>query len=359
MKKILRILFLASWLSMQAAEEEISLFFPPARLDLGEEVRSETLTHFDKFLDWVCKQIDTTYQLIAPPIVHNFNNSSTPLLEFEKKFGYFSTEQPIVACVSQKTGDLEATALLFEWIHNGVSDPLQRQIAIAEALAKVLAYRDLEPGFTIKIPSFVGNTRKMISYRVDKVFDLWYKMPAFGLIAEDGKNPSLLLFRGTDLSLDKQAGWASVLSDLDLSGPGYSVFQYARPEISAWLQKVADRGQKACVYGFSLGGTMTMYTAILEGALIAQKGCMAFNPPGVNKELVDKWKEISPEEKPHLVLFLNRGDPISKWAYLMGSAYQFITENIRGPMQAHNMFMSGRKKFDAYQVNIDEENKKR
>ena len=75
-------------------------------------------------------------------------------------------------------------------------------------------------------------------------------MPAFGLVPiEKGKVPPILLFRGTDLSLGSTRSWASVISDLNTSGPGLFTFRNAQIKIHDWLTKVASYGIKARAIG--------------------------------------------------------------------------------------------------------------
>jgi hypothetical protein len=328
--------------------------------DFGSYARVETLSRFDKFLDWILKQTTISYKLKAELPPFRFTCSAESLIEYGERHGYFSKKNPIIARVTKSQEDIVSTQKLFLLIHEHIKEKEQRRIAIGEALAKVLAYRDLQEGYTIDIPSFDDKKPCMIAYVVDKVFDLWHKMPAFGLVSRDKKNSSILLYRGTDLSLDSKSGWASVLADFDLSGPGFSVFSYAREEIALWLKKVAMDGQKACVFGFSLGGILTMYTAILEGSYIQNQLCMAFNPPGVSKTLFHKWDVMMVDERPELLLFVNRGDPVPKWGYLTGNkAYEFAVKSIEGPIQAHNTFMNSQKHFDSHEIDLEEENKER
>src|SRR5207249_1381181 len=138
------------------------------------------------------------------------------------------------------------------------------QLASAELLSKVLAYRDLQLGQTIQIPVEIKGKIVLETFTVDHLFDIWQGMPAFGLIPKKKNLSSLLLFRGTDFSLISKRGIASVMSDLDPSGPGLKAFFHARKEIGGWLQAVQAQGKPARVMGFSLGGALAAYTFIYE-----------------------------------------------------------------------------------------------
>ena len=127
------------------------------------------------------------------------------------------------------TDSREDTRIAFEFLEKIRHWPPIFQI---EFLAKVVALRSLQQGD--KIPLEEG-------YTVDRIFFSPH-FPAFGL---QGKNSSILLFRGTDF---RWKGWASMLSDLDLRGPGCRLYQKNRGELRAWLQ-----GRQAWATGFSLG----------------------------------------------------------------------------------------------------------
>lgn len=363
LKRVIALSVLAIHTLSFSNSDELALFFPMGTSRFNEKqfsgrARAETLTHFDKLLDWFLKPIDISYEILEPPIQKIFEIKKDRLQEFTRKYGYFSSEYPLIAKVTLGQEDNEPVQELFTLIHEDITDPLNRKIAIGESLSKVLAYRELKVGDRFLIPN-LDHENELIAYVVDHRFDLWHEMPAFGLIPEKKGAPSLLIFRGTDLSLDRRSGWASVVSDFDLSGPGYSVFQNAREELSSWLKKVAKLEKKAAAFGFSLGGIMVMYMAIYEYEHLDLEHLMAFNPPGVNKLLLDQWQSLLAEERGNLDVFVNRKDPVSKWGYLIGNAYELNSENITGPIQAHNIFMNGQKSYTAFTIDILKENASR
>lgn len=332
----------------------------PDYTDFGAKARAETLMRLDRFLEWITKQAQIAYHVVESEEKILFVLPTEKLIDFEKKYGYFSTKSPLVAKATDDKKHLQAVQELFEIIENMSCSLFHKKIAVGEALAKVLAYRNLQLGDTFNIPTFLEETSsKSHSYRVDKIFDLWNQMPAFGLVSSDPNVPAILIFRGTDLSLDKRSGWASVISDFDLSGPGYSVFQFARTQLVDWLKTMAKKGPKTCVMGFSLGGIMTLYTAILEPELVHLQGCMAFNPPGVSDEIIQKWKSLESEERPFIHSFVNKGDPVSKWGYLVEETYQVLPHSVNGPIQAHNMLISAQNAFELVLVDIKKENSSR
>lgn len=197
------------------------------------------------------------------------------------------------------------------------------------------------------------------TFIVDEVIDLWRGMPAFGLVPErkNGMAP-ILLFRGTDLDLTSEKGWASVLSDLDTTGPGHVTFLRARHQIHNWLKKVQQEHEPARVMGFSLGGVFVLYTMIYEGDLLNQTvESVAFNPPGVSEEVLKKWEAL-PQKTPHIT-YVNQGDFVSKIGFFLSDVWELSLTSPMGVIQAHVTLISAQPQFSLSKVDVTEENKKR
>ena len=218
-------------------------------------VRLRALMSLDQFLSWSTSDDLKTYALEYPLREATLYNRVPELKVFADDYSYFSAARPIVGKVSNDPEDLKLTCCLLKALYQKGG----LQIAVAEVLAKALAYRDLKEGQRIKIP-----VELLESFTVERVFNLWNGMPAFGLVPDRKEVPSILLFRGTDFSLDSKRSFASLMSDLELAGPGLYAFRKAQAELNQWLKKVHAQGQAARVMGFSLGGALAAYTFIYE-----------------------------------------------------------------------------------------------
>jgi hypothetical protein len=305
----------------------------------------QALQNFDDFLHWTIPRHMRTYALLEPLQTTGFDISLPRGKDFVEWHGYFSAYDPLVGKVSKKKGDKQiAHTLLMQTASSG--------FATDEVLAKVMAYRDMKVNDQIMVPTREG---KLIPYRVDHVFDLWRGMPAFGLIADQNSVP-ILLFRGTDFSLDSERGWASLMSDVDVAGPGLTAFIKAREEIRAWLMKAAQRGPKARVIGFSLGGSLAAYTYLYENSWVNLEGCIAFNPPGFSDQIFKEWDTLSEEKKKGFRVYVNRGDVVSKIGKLFGDAYELSLEQPVKPLKAHTLLLSAESPFFLAKIDVEKEN---
>ena len=260
----------------------------------------------------------------------SFQNEASNILEFQSKYGYFSPHSPIIARVTDDPKDLIPIIHLFEEIFLSVENSFQAELMCAEVLSKGLAYRNLKPGMEILIPNY-EKKKKMVLYRVDRIFDLGFGMPAFGLVPKTGTAAPILLFRGTDLSVDTLKGWASILSNLHIKGAAYTAFHRVQPLIHEWLVSVALKGPKARVMGFSQGGILAGYTMLYENEFLSHASSYAFNTPGFFEEVYDEWAE----KQRSMTTIITEGDLISKIGYLFGEVYVFYLEQPLNPISAH------------------------
>ncbi len=320
----------------------------PKEIFFGK-MRMHALLKLDKLFKWTTKEHLKKYILIDPLDAVELQSPTPALRVFEERYGYLSPYHPLVGRVSHDFCDISYITCLMKTF---TEDTPSSQFALAEMFTKALAYRDLHIGLKIAIP--IAGQLEM--YRVDHVFDLWHKMPAFGLVPDRPHIPAILLFRGTDFSLWKERGWASLLSDLDFGGPGVSVFMQARPEIHRWLQAVADQDKKAIVMGFSLGGVLAAYTLIYEHPLLSDQPSYSFNAPGISSEVLE---EIPDEIERRLISYVYRGDVVSKVGKLFGKVMEVSTGDMMKPIQAHTILMSAQERFTLAEVDVHKENARR
>jgi hypothetical protein len=287
---------------------------------LSGRVRSKALEKWDKFLNWSVSDSLKTYPLVSHQevVIEGF---IPEVKKWTKVCGYFARNRPIVGKVTADHKDVELSCDLLKILFAHQAKGEYLEIATAEVLSKVVAYRDLKKGDLITIPVEQSGALTLELFRVDYLFDIWKGMPAFGLVPENEGLASILLFRGTDFSLLSQRGWASIMSDLDMAGPGLSSFRKAQGEIHSWLTSVKAQGKTAKVMGFSLGGALAAYTFIYENQEIAESGSITLCAPGVNDQVIEDWLLLSEKRRQGLVSYVNAGDIVSKVGKLFGTVY--------------------------------------
>jgi hypothetical protein len=320
------------------------------------QIRLAMLKRSDQFLDIITPQ-KFKYYCFTPPS-HHLINPIPSLVSFAEDFGYFSPVRPIIAHVSNQREDLELVLCMLKVLSTMRYESEFVTFAIAELIAKALAYRDLNQGQRVRLPVKTGSVFYLTEFTVDRVFNLWNGMPAFGLIPDTKGIASILLFRGTDFALYSKRGWSSLLSDVDLSGPGFSVFMNARSEIHTWLEKSAKEDKKAIVLGLSLGGALAAYTYIYEGDLLNETGSASFNAPGIPEKVFEEW-DMSPKKRGKFISYINQGDIVSKNGYLFGEAVQLSIEVLMKPIVAHTILISGQSNFTMTTIDVQAENAQR
>ena len=319
-------------------------------------VRLKMLKKLDQFLNVSTSHSLKTYPLAQPLQEEKIQVDIPEMREFVEKYGYFSRSHPLACKVSAGEEDIALASCLLQELYNSGAKGEYLEIATAEVLSKVVAYRDLKVGFKISIPIEKKGSIYNEVFVVDRVFDMWHGMPAFGLIPESKGTSSLLLFRGTDFSFVSQRGWASMLSDLDISGPGLYAFQHAQKEISEWLKKVAQMGKAARVMGCSLGGALAAYTFIYENAHLAERGSLSVCAPGVANKVIEAWQELPANRRSGLTSYVYEGDLVSKVGHLFGTVYCLFSPNPCKPLSAHTQLISSEPLFSKALVEIDHRN---
>lgn len=293
------------------------------------------------------RNLPSTYHLAPILPSKEITLTHNKLINFEKEYREILSSHDQV---------LEKATKLFKVIHKHIDDVELQQWMVAEILAKVIAKIPLKKGQFISIPIINADKQsKMVTYEVDTCFDLGQGIPAYGLKPQstfgfylDGYWPSfgshpkensappLLLFRGTDFSVETDSAKTSIAINFDPKGPGFSFFLKANDSIEKWLQKVTSPTQKARVFGYSQGGAFSLYTTIYHPELISQKPhepSMIFNSPGVNKDLLQRWLAIPSEQIPRLCVLFPCADVVPQFGFLVGNVFQF---NSKSPMELKN-----------------------
>lgn len=310
------------------------------------EIRVKALRGWDRLLTWALSAKNPVYTLKIPLKQHKFTIVQEQLALFEKNYGFFSIYNPIVGMVTESKKDVEVAQELLDLLGSTIKNEQQLRFATDEILAKLVAYRTLEKGMVLYLPTIEGR----VKYLVDEVLNLWLGMPAFGLIPEGDGTP-ILLFRGTDLSFTTQKGWASMLSDLDITGPGHATFLRCQQKIHNWLSK---REKPARLVGFSLGGAFVLYTLIYENEWVSKEiSSTAFNSPGLSRDLMKRAKEMGLSSQ---VSYINRGDFVSQLGYLLSNVWEVSLERMLQVIESHVTLMCIQPQFHLSEVDITKEN---
>jgi len=322
---------------------------------------SQTFRYWEVFLSWLFKYPSRCYELAENKECQVLENPSESLHKLGKTYRFCSASKGITCRVTNKKKDLDETCRILRLIYNEIQNPQLCDFAAAEVLAKVLAYRELDEGDTIPIPTLGPDySVQMTNYIVDEAFDLWNKIRAFGLVSADyHQAPPLLLFRGTDFSIVREGGRSSIISDLDPKGPGRSLFENAEKNLHSWLKTVTAVQGKARVIGHSLGGVIVAYTLLHEYTYISSKhyeASYAFNFPGVSDDLTERWKALPDDEKPAYRGFVCRGDVVSKFGQLFGEVTEISLRKPLSPVRAHEQLLFAEPMCYLYKVDLEEEN---
>ena len=212
---------LLSLLLIQAALFSDSCVISEERPSFAAKARIKMLEHSDQLLGALIRHKNTNYALLDPLQRRVYANSVEPLISFSQDYGYFSPIHPLISHVSKGQEDIELFFCLFKELSLISAQNDFLTFAIAELLAKGLAYRDLQEGQRIKIPTLRGSIFRLETFTVDQVFNLWNGMPAFGLMPDANGIASILLFRGTDLAIYTKRGWSSVVRTSISAGRGF------------------------------------------------------------------------------------------------------------------------------------------
>ncbi len=317
---------------------------------------SQSFKYWEIFLSWLFKYPSRCYALRKERRAQVYENPSESFLRFGQSYRERFALKGIICRVTPNFKDIDRAGEILKLIYENVENSKLCEWAVCEVLAKVMAYRNLKLGHMIPLP-IMGNDGCMVmsTYVVDRVFDLWNKIRAFGLVRSDGAGAPILLFRGTDFSFMTEGGRASIISDLDPKGPGWTLFKKGQKSIREWLKK-EDRSAR--VIGHSLGGVVAAYTLIHEGEWMSQEeyeSSYAFNFPGVPIELANKWNTM--EEKPAFTGFVCRGDLVSKLGTLFGSIYEISLDAPLSPVRAHEMLLFAESRGYLHEVDIEGENR--
>lgn len=334
------LVFLGS--SLQAVEQN--------EIQFCGQVRVNLIKSWDKLLTWTLKPKIKPYLLTSPIHQKVYRVEDNELKHFDATYGFYSLSCPLVGVVTKEKSHLAPVNQAMQSLSE-IADKDQRKFSRDEILCKVVAYRNLEKGMRIQTDEQI--------YIVDEIIDLWRGMPAFGLVPEKrGTGTPILLFRGTDMNLISEKGWASILSDLDTTGPGHATFLRARPQLQQWLEKVKNQYEPAQLMGYSLGGAFVFYTLIYEPDLISKNTpSVTYNPPGISKDLAEKWGANSLNIP--VMTYVNQGDVVSQIGFFLSDVWEVTLDQQMDVLQAHLTLVSAQPIYKLSAVDVERENRSR
>jgi len=352
-----RKLILASLVLLQPAfaEEEIAVFMPaPASGSCAScETKAKILEMFNQFSLWIVSFLNLQYR--TEKLLKKIENAPDLLKDFERKHGFFSPIQPLTGNTTLSKEDIKVSQEYLLKLDTIAKDMSIRRFYIQEFISKVIAYRFLQEGDKLIIPS-LDQMGIFYTYNVEKVFNLGLKMPAFGLKSQDPKASDMIIFRGTDLHLSKVSALASVVADLDVFGPGYTSFFFAKDQMERFLQSSSENGKKVISLGYSLGGILSAYMQLFFPTYIDTQNSAAFNPPGFQKKLLKLAQESKVLDS--FSIFVNQNDAVSKWGFLAGNVEVLMSQDLLKPLEAHTFLMSAQDSLSFYQCDLNLENKR-
>ena len=317
--------------------------------------------YWDKLLAFLFSYPSRCFVRKTPLEIEKFKNPNPNLKYFSDNFGRFSTSKSLIGVVSLESGDVIVSQHLLKIIYETLKASRIVELCTIEIISKVLAYRHLQENMKIWIPIVVSDEKvEYVEFVVDTIFDLWHKHTAFGLRPTCVSHISpILLFRGTDFSLNRQGGRASILSDLDPDGPGRRLYLSCRSSLRHWLLQMSHLGEKTRVLGHSLGGVLATYAAVYEHDLLSKNPLQAsysFNAPGFTEDLYKEWEDLAKEDRPSFYSFVTRGDIVSKFGKVFGDTYELFTSRPLSPMISHEQLIFSQPLSYMCKIDVEKEN---
>ncbi len=238
-------------------------------------------------------------------------------------------------------------------VHEHIQEPWLRTAMTAQILGKAwAALAHIVPGTFLEIPGIdVHQQPVLISYRIDKKFDLWEKIPAFGLIAENREGPPLLIFRGTNVNVSDPDSLPSILSNFHEKGPGWNLFRSSRREIGEWLERsVSLSGKQARVIGYSQGGAVASYCLLFFNTYFGgPEPSVLLDSPGISEEL--SGYRSGSAIKPDVISYIHEGDPIPKIGEeILGEGYLIRTDKRNFP-ESHTVLSLFAPRWEVRRIN--------
>jgi hypothetical protein len=257
---------------------------------------------------------------------------------FEQQYGFLGKDKTLVGIYTDDLKDIDIAIDLIKSCYSYIKNPHLCDLAVCEILTKVMAYRNLSIDTHFFLPYWNGDHSILQEYKIDRIFNLWNSMKAFGLKPINSSAPPILLFRGTEFCISSIGGRSSIVSNFDPKGPGVSIFMHARPMLVDWLKKVCTSDHKARAIGFSLGGALASYAVIHEPSYFSKDSyskSFGFHQPGISLELYDLWNQIPENERPLFESYVAEGDFVSKYGKLFSTTFEISVKDQLSPIESH------------------------
>lgn len=259
---------------------------------------------------------------------------------------------------SFNTLTLHQISELLQKVYDHTEDKELFQAQVAQILSKKLVsgcWHELKEGFAVKIPILdeQGN-KKWVQYLLDKKFDLWQDIPAFGFVDLEGKEAPMLIFRSTNPNTSFADSWPSILANLHPKGPAWKLYEESHQPIEDWLEK---QSHKVRLMGYSQGAALASYFLTYKSPWISQKEhepCYLFDGPGISKKVFSDWKKLS--STPKVYHYLNRGDFVPKVGEgFIGKVYELSVPRPLSAIEAHRSMSLLSPVFRCSEVDVEKE----
>lgn len=230
---------------------------------------------------------------------------------------------------------------------------LPLEAAIGNLLA-IYPFLDPQEGEILSVPLKVDSAWHLKEYSVGKIplTPNFFPSPmyAFVLTPLDEQMPPILLFKGTTYPTD-DGFFISILSDLNpFASVGEYAFRMGKVKLKQWLDASTTSNRKARVYGMSLGGSLSLQTAIAFPSQIEQ--VHAYSPPALSHRNIRDWQETT-SDKPEVFVYCNEGDFVPQFG--MGWAEDWNVMDVIA-LEEYNPILSHCRIFTAEDVILMERN---
>jgi len=256
---------------------------------------------------------------------------------------------------------LEVQSILHQ-IYEHIESPEILQAMTAQIITKVLVNKNaefLQEGHEIEIPTIDSNgQKKLVPYILDKKFDLWEGVPAYGFVDKSNENPPLLVFRSTNTVFEEKDTLPTLVANLHPKGPAWKLFSHSEREIQGWLEdKLKESKEKATVMGYSQGGVLGSYFLTYHSKYFSDKEhqpSLILDAPGVSSKVAKDWRSV--EGKPNVKVYVNRGDLVPKVGdSFIGRAFEVrISQNLKG-FQSHKALSLFAPQWKIVEIAVQEE----
>ena len=243
------------------------------------------------------------------------------------------------------------------------------QFGVKEALAieiitKYIVAQNLPDGFMIPFPIIDKRKKNAVAqYSLTRTFRLGNsEIPVYLFEAKEQLLPPILVFRGTRMNFDKMSDAYSIVENFNAHGPARGFYQEFAPTLKEFFNqwfKLPEHFQKFRIFGYSQGGVLGQRAAVDFAEYLGQSrnDCSVFfNSPGIEKDYLEKWNALNPEQRPAAINYVVSRDAVSKvGAGFIGEVYEVSPEFAARVTEAHFGVRLLEDNWKLYKIHSDQE----